>query len=315
MVQPELTKGTVFDIQGFSVHDGPGCRTLVFFKGCTLECPWCSNPEGIAPFPEPLYRRSRCTFDGLCLRACPHNAIRTASDAAGGHLVFNRRICSECRTYDCADACLAGALSIGGFETTAGEVFAKISRDRTYWGPGGGITLTGGEPFMQPEFALQLLKLCYDAYIHTAIETCGNVPWKNYERSLPYIDWIFFDLKTLTRLPAYPFTGSQITLILNNARRLADEFRGRLIWRIPVVPGFNDDPENIRETAQFIRSTGRTEVNILPLHHLGREKYSLAGREYLAGDHQVPGKQRLEEISLHFESHGISCYNGSDTPF
>jgi len=331
MVQEELTRGTIFDIQGFSVHDGPGCRTLIFFKGCSLECPWCSNPEGISPYPEPLWRRSKCTFDRLCLDACPHNAITIALDEDGDRLLFDRQFCSECKTRECAGACLSGALSIGGYQATAGEVFAKITRDRSYWGAGGGITLTGGEPFMQPEFALELLKRCYEAYIHTAVETCGNVPWKNYERSLPYIDWIFFDLKNMdepratqlihhlvhpsTRPPVHSSARPLVPSILNNARRLADAFPGRLIWRIPVVPGFNDDPENIEKTAQFIRSTGRTEINLLPLHHLGREKYSLTGRQYGSGNIGIPSGKNLEEIASHFGSFGIKCYIGSDTPF
>jgi glycyl-radical enzyme activating protein len=307
------------------VHDGPGCRTLIFFKGCTLECPWCCNPEGIAPYPEPLWRRSKCTFDRLCLDACPHDAITIAVDEDGDRLLFDRQLCSECKTRECTCACLSGALSIGGYEATAGEVFAKITRDRSYWGAGGGITLTGGEPFMQPEFAFELLKRCFDAYIHTAVETCGNVPWKNYERSLPFIDWIFYDLKTMDESrplvhlsscpPVRPSARRPVRLILANARRLANEFKGRLIWRIPVIPGFNDDMENIEKTARFILSAGRTEINLLPLHHLGREKYRLTGIDYLATDIAIPSQHQLDEIVHQFGSFGIKCYTGSETPF
>jgi len=328
MVQTKLTSGYIFDIQGFSVHDGPGCRTLIFFKGCTLECAWCSNPEGISRFPEPLYRESKCIHDGLCIGACPLKAISIVKNDEGDRLVFDRTTCRNCSTYDCEKACCSEALNIGGYEISAEDLYARISRDRQYWGDRGGITLTGGEPFAQPAFALNFLKRCYDAYIHTAVETCGNVPWKNYEQALPYIDWIFFDLKTMDKIKvqninnppsAYPpvrlSARPPVSLILSNARRIASEFSGRMIFRLPVVPGFNDDSGNISETARFILSTGRNEINILPLHHLGREKYSLTGKKYYTTDFILPSKEDLQNIASQFASLGITCFTGSDTPF
>ncbi len=318
MVHPELIMGTIFDIQGFSVHDGPGCRTLIFFKGCSMECAWCSNPEGIFPYPEPLYRDSKCISDGLCVAACPHEAITVSEHNEGNRLIFNRKICAGCNTRDCMKACCSGALNIGGYEISAEDLYARISRDRSYWGASGGITLTGGEPFVQPEFAFELLKRCYDGYIHTAVETCGNVPWKNYEKALTYIDWIFFDLKTLHESAIDHITSSTVSPIprvLDNARRLAAEFSGRMIFRLPLIPGFNDDPENISETARFILSTGRKEINILPLHHMGREKYNLVGKNYYTSGFQIPGKDELEKIASVFESRGVTCYIGGETPF
>lgn len=318
MGHPELMMGTIFDIQGFSVHDGPGCRTLIFFKGCSLECEWCSNPEGISHFPEPLYRDTKCISDGLCIAACPHAAITISDENDGNRLFFNRRMCAKCHTHECVKACCSGALNIGGYEITPADLYARISRDRPYWGANGGITLTGGEPFVQPEFALEFLKRCYDGFIHTAVETCGNVPWKNYEESLSYIDWVFFDLKTLDQSAIGHITSSTvspISRILDNARRLASVFNGRLIFRLPLIPGFNDDPENISETARFILSTGRKEINILPLHHMGREKYNLVGKNYYTSDFQIPVKEELQQIASIFTSQGITCYIGSETPF
>lgn len=171
----ELAAGVIFDIQGFSVHDGPGCRTLIFLKGCSMHCDWCANPEGRSPFPEPLWNKSKCTFDLKCLKACPNNAIRPED----GYLHINRELCRQCTSHDCEYSCLTGAMKMAGARMTVEEVFQKISRDRTYWGAGGGVTLTGGEPFIQPLFSSALLKRCYDAYIHTAAETCGNVPYRN----------------------------------------------------------------------------------------------------------------------------------------
>ncbi|MCX6306644.1 MAG: glycyl-radical enzyme activating protein [Bacteroidetes bacterium] len=330
MGQTKLARGHIFDIQGFSLHDGPGCRSLIFFKGCTLECAWCSNPEGISFAPEPLYLDSKCTLDGLCVDACSHGAITCSPGGAYGRLTFDREICARCSTYSCAKVCCSGAVRIGGYEISIEELYATINRDRQFWGAGGGITLTGGEPFAQPEFAHDLLKRCFDAYIHTAVETCGNVRWENYEKSLPYIDWIFFDLKTMNGseklqtdgLPADPtgppfpgFTRSSISQILSNASRIANEFPGHMVFRLPLIPGFNDDAGNIHETARFIRSTGRNEVNVLPLHHLGREKYRLTGKTYYTGDFKIPGKDHLDEIASQFTSYGIHCYIGSETPF
>lgn len=323
MVPAELTRGHIFDIQGFSVHDGPGCRTLIFFKGCTLDCDWCSNPEGKSFLPEPLYRESKCIFDNLCVDACSLKAISVFNNGDAETLVFDRKLCEQCRSYDCVKSCNSGALNIGGYEISVEDLYATINRDRQYWGENGGITLTGGEPFAQPVFAGRLLKRCYDAGIHTAVETCGNVPWENYKYALPSIDWIFFDLKTVNRsVIRHPSIAqarqpgiSPVNRILENARRIAGEFSGRLIFRLPVIPGFNDDPGNIRETARFIQSTGRTEVNILPLHHLGREKYALLGKAYFTSGFKIPGKKELDSIAAVFTASGITCYTGSDTPF
>lgn len=311
MVQAKLINGNIFDIQGFSVHDGPGCRTLIFFKGCTLHCKWCSNPEGLSPFPEPLYKSQHCTFDSLCIEACEQHAIQKN----GNMLVFDRAKCSHCQTYNCIKACCTGALNLGGYGISVEALYAKIIRDRQYWGANGGITLTGGEPFAQPTFAHAFLKRCYDAYIHTAVETCGNIPWENMEQSLPFLDWIFFDLKHMDPCKHEEATGSSNQLILRSALKLAQEFKGRLIFRMPVIPGFNDDSDHIAQMADFIQSTGRKEINILPVHHFGREKHAMVSQSYYTSDYQSPVKGTMEAIRNKFEQSGIHCYISNDTPF
>ncbi len=315
MDQSKLNGGYIFDIQGFSVHDGPGCRTLIFLKGCPLRCLWCSNPEGIRPFPEPLYKETKCLFDLYCLQACPHKAITLIGDKDTPRLQFDREKCSRCVTYDCVSACLTGALAKGGYYITTEDLYDRIKRDRQYWGEKGGITLTGGEPFAQPEFASALLKRCYEAFIHTAVETCGDIPWKNIEPSLPWLEWIFFDLKHIDAASHKELTSSTNSLILENARQLAGKFEGRLVFRLPLVPGLNDSDENIRATAGFILSTGRNELNILPVHHLGREKYQLAGIVYKLPGFEMTPREKLVEIQNRFTSLGITCYLGSETPF
>jgi glycyl-radical enzyme activating protein len=322
MDRAELTGGYVFDIQGFSVHDGPGCRTLIFLKGCPLHCLWCSNPEGIAPYPEPLYNHTKCTFDRLCIDACKAGAITVVDD----RLQFDRKKCSVCQTFDCVNACCTGALKTGGYFITADDLYARISRDRQYWGSGGGITLTGGEPFLQPGFVSTLLKQCYAAYIHTAVETCGQVPWSAYEAALPFLDWIFFDLKQMdpekfsTMVLGKPermagASSPPLSQILSNAKRLAETFPGRMVFRLPLIPGFNDDPEHLGTMAEFINQTGRREINILPVHHFGREKYTLAGRTYYTDSFDPVSREALMAARDIFSAAGITCYTGSDTPF
>ena len=311
MVRKKLSGGYIFDIQGFSVHDGPGCRTLIFLKGCSLHCKWCSNPEGIYPLPQLLYKTSKCNSDLLCLNGCPVSAISFGD----GILIFDQTKCNVCQTRDCTRACCTGALQQGGYFISTDELYEKIQRDRQYWGEKGGMTLTGGEPFFQPQFAMDILKKSYDGFVHTAVETCGNVPWKNIEPSVPYLDWIFYDLKHMDRKMHRDATGHSNDLILDNARRLAEIFRGRFIFRMPVIPGFNDDPDHIIQMAGFIRSTGRNEINILPVHHLGREKYPLTGRKYSMDPSRVPSTSEIRKIQLLFDAEGIRCYPGSETPF
>ncbi len=190
-----------------------------------------------------------------------------------------------------------------------------IQRDRQYWGSTGGITLSGGEPFMQPEFADALLRQCHQSFIHTAVETCGNVSWKNIESSLESIDWILFDLKHMDDESHLQMTGAGNKLILENARRLAAEYKGRLVFRMPVIPEFNDHEEHILQIAGFLSSIGKDEINILPLHHMGREKHSFLGKSYYTSDFSTPSKESLQLIQKIFNNQGITCYAGSDTPF
>lgn len=311
MAASQLTGGFLFDIQGFSVHDGPGCRTLIFFKGCSLNCKWCSNPEGIHPFPEPLYNPEKCTLDLLCVKDCPENALWVVDHSVN----INREVCRRCSSNACMDACCTGALRKAGYFTSVTELFRKIQRDRQYWGPRGGITVTGGEPFVQPGFVSSVLKKCYEAFIHTSAETCGNVPWVNLSESLKWLDWLFFDLKHIDTEMHKAATGTSNELILENARLLANEFQGRLIFRIPLIPAFNDDEKSLMGLAEFIKSTGKKEVNIIPVHHLGREKHKLLGRSYYTDDFRVPSKEALIAVSKPFTDAGLICYPGSETPF
>lgn len=303
--------GYLFDIQGFSVHDGPGCRTLIFFKGCPLRCSWCSNPEGINPLPEILFNKDKCIFDNLCVAVCKKKAITLKNKK----LSINNVICKNCTDYVCVDECCTSALRKAGYYITIDELFKKIKRDQQYWGAEGGITLTGGEPFMQPKFAHELLKKCYHSYIHTAIETCGYAKWEHYEKSLPFIEWIFFDIKHMDTLMHKKMTGVDNKLILKNAKLLAENFNKRLIFRMPLIPDFNDSLTHIKQLAKFIKSIEKNEINILPIHHLGREKYNLLGQKYSLSPKQIVKQKTIGLIQEVFDREKIICYIGDKTPF
>lgn len=311
MAATQLTSGCIFDIQGFSVHDGPGCRTLIFLKGCPMQCKWCSNPEGIDLHPRILYDHSKCRMDLLCIQACPHGAI-TAGDQS---IIIDHKICVSCSSDACIQSCFSGSIRKAGYFVSVTDLYKKIQRDRQYWGPNGGVTLTGGEPFMQPDFSRTLLEKCFSSFVHTSVETCGNVPWKNISQSLEWIDWIFFDLKQIDVARHKKATGVTNNRILENAKMLSGQFNGRLVFRIPLIPDFNDDEDSLSSLAEFIVSTGKKEVNILPVHHLGREKYALLGKSYYTDEFRIPSAEDLRKASRFFTDAGLACYIGSDTPF
>lgn len=305
--------GIVFDIQGFSIHDGPGCRTVIFLKGCTLKCKWCSNPEGILPYPEPIYTKSKCIYDKLCIESCPLNAISTIKNV----LKINRRLCKICSSHNCEIACCTGALKIVGYKISLPEIFRIIRRDQEYWGENGGVTLTGGEPFFQHEFTTEILKYCRKKYINTVVETCGNIPWENIEKALPFIDWIFYDIKHVDPIKHKKGTGSNNNLILENAKKLAEKYCGRLIFRTVIIPNYNDSKKDVVQLAKILSNFKRNkiEINILPLHNLGREKYSKLGIKYFNPSLSVPANKSMQKIKQILETFDFICYIGNDTPF
>ena len=300
--------GRIFDIQGFSVHDGPGARSVIFMKGCSLHCFWCSNPEGISFSKLPMYHAPLCISCGNCIAACTHQALQLQYDK----LKIDRMFCKQCNEQPCVDHCFTDALRMSGRDVSIEELFKIIQRDRQYWGKDGGVTLSGGEPLIQIHFVSELLKKCYDAYIHTAIETCGQVPWEHFKITIPFIDWIFFDIKHMNTCIHQTGTSSDNSLILSNIKKLNETFQGKLVFRMPFIPGFNNDIENMAAIADLILSTKWKEINLLPLHHLGREKYALLGQEYEGIHYQTPSQQELLEAKTFFKSKDIRCYIGAE---
>jgi pyruvate formate lyase activating enzyme len=315
-MRPGDTRGLIFDIQGHSIHDGPGTRTLVFLSGCPLRCTWCSNPEGLLLRQRLMYKSRLCrNCPGRCMPACPLGAVLPSANA-GNPVVFDRKLCDRCETMECIEVCYTSALQPSGKWYTASELMQVFRRDRDYWGPEGGITLTGGEPLMQEEFVLQLLKSCHEAYIGACVETSGHVRRELLQAVLPYIQWLFVDMKHMDSGQHLQGTGVSNELILDNIRWIAKtDWPGRMVLRMPVIPGFNDSIANVQATAAFLGEIGHREINLLPFHRLGASKYEQLGMTYAYAEQPAVAQDTLESLAAVYRQREITCHLGSDTPF
>jgi len=292
---PTQTTGMVFDIQRFSLHDGPGIRTTVFLKGCPLRCMWCHNPESGAARPQLAYYASRCIHCGSCLKACPYGAI-TLDEAR----VLRDR-CQSCGR--CARVCPAEALEMVGKRQTVEEVLAVVLRDEPFYRTsGGGITLSGGEPLFQPEFSVALLMAAKESGLHTAIETCALAPWPKLEAMLPLTDLFMVDIKAVSPAKHRKLCRADNALILENVRRLS-EAGVNLLLRAPIVPGLNDSAQDIRKLGEFVASLpGPPPLELMPYHGIGSGKYTALGMDYPLRDVKAP--ENLDAIRERLESLG-----------
>jgi pyruvate formate lyase activating enzyme len=270
--------GLVSDFQRFSIHDGPGIRTIVFLKGCPLRCAWCQNPETLSHLPEIMLVSNNCIGCGKCLGVCPNDSI----SHTGGHVsAIDRECCALPECGKCQNACYANAINICGRYLTVADVIYEMERDMEfYFRTGGGITFSGGEPFAQPRFLEKLVKEVKEMKLHTAIETCGYCKWETMQPILGLMDLVLYDVKHMDPDRHRQGTGASNELILENLKRV-DSLGIPVRARLPLVPGFNDSAENICATASFVSRLANLEaLDILPYHRMGEPKWGQLGKPY-----------------------------------
>ncbi len=310
-----MKKGTVFNIQRYTINDGPGIRTEIFLKGCMMKCKWCSNPESQRIAKEPGVYPAKCISEqkcGLCISVCRRQALLFGRENIAG---IDRSRCIGC--LKCVEACPSGALKAWGEDMTVSDVMAVIEKDRNYYEKsGGGVTVSGGDPLMQSDFTIELLKACRDAGIHTCLESTFNADWKTAEAAVRYADLIISDIKHMDSEIHKKYTGAGCEKIHENLRRLA--LAGHdMILRIPLIPGINDDMQNISRTADFIEQNIGTRLKTLQLlsfMRMGEEKCRSLDRVYEMKDLEFDREEfqkKVEKIADCFNSRGIHCIVGT----
>jgi choline trimethylamine-lyase activating enzyme len=291
--------GRIFDVQKFSVHDGPGIRTLVFFKGCPLHCVWCSNPEGISPAFQPFWAQALCTSCGACVQVCSEGVHHLVDTADGPTHVVDRSVsCRGCGR--CVMVCPSSALRSAGRDVTVADVMDDVLKDYAFYAnSGGGLTLGGGEPTRQPDFAAALLRQARNEDVHTAMETCAYSSWDTFERLLPLLDLVLVDIKHMDETAHERLTGESNRLVTQNIVKLLRK-NVPVIVRVPLVPGLNDGA-NLEATLRFVGEhdvDGMVQrIDILPYHRFGVAKYGHLGLSYALDEIVEPGREAVIEAA------------------
>jgi pyruvate formate lyase activating enzyme len=299
------SRGVIFDIRKYSIHDGPGIRTAVFFKGCPLSCWWCHNPESQSAVVEMIFRENRCIACQACLAACEQGALTWNGDGP----VTDLEKCRLCGA--CAAGCYAEARQQIGREMTVEQVMAEIERDIAFYDEsGGGATFSGGEPLLQRDFLSALLRACREEEIHTALDTSGFAAWETLERIRGDVDLFLYDLKLIDDARHRQATGVSNAPILRNLQALSQ--RGHAIrLRVPVIPGINADDESVRQIGAFAAALPHLDgVDLLPYHAIGIDKYARINRAYKLPETRPPSDERLAEIAHILNSFGLTVKIG-----
>ncbi|HFT7036876.1 TPA: glycyl-radical enzyme activating protein [Klebsiella pneumoniae] len=294
----------IFNIQRYSTHDGPGIRTVVFLKGCSLGCRWCQNPESRARSEDLLYDSRLCLAGcELCQQAAPAVITRTLDG-----LIIHRQNVNDSHIAALRDCCPTTALTVCGEEKSVEEIMATVLRDKPFYDrSGGGITLSGGEPFMNPTLAQALFEASHQAGIHTAVETCLHVPWKYIEPSLPFVDLFLADLKHVDEAVFHQWTDGSARRVLDNLQRLAQAGK-KMIIRVPLIQGFNASEADIAAITDFAADRLQvSEIHFLPYHTLGMNKYQLLSQPYTAPDKPLDAPELLAFAQDYAQSKGLTA--------
>ena len=299
-----MAEGYIFNIQRFSIHDGPGIRTTVFFKGCPLRCWWCHNPEGQTLERELLVFNNRCIGCGTCAKVCERGAIIIKE----GKVLIDREKCDLCGK--CVENCSTRGLEFAGKLVTDEWLLKELKKDIIFFDQsGGGVTISGGEPLMQFEFLLSLVKMLKEEGIHVTVDTSGYGEWDKLKQLANNVDLFLYDIKLIDNEKHKKYMGVSNEIILKNMQKLVNE-KTNIAPRIPLIPGVNDDIEDIKQFAKFLGGLGFRTVNILPYHDFGREKYIRAGKEYKIEKKLLLPDEKKELINEEFAKEGINIIFG-----
>ena len=287
-----MTTGIIFNIQRYSIHDGPGIRTTVFLKGCQLNCWWCQNPESQLCGQEMVFWEDRCIGCEACSLNCPSGAIQMENKKP----VTDKSKCNLCG--ECSRICPTQAREMIGKKLTAEEIIKEVEKDLVFYEEsGGGVTFSGGEPLGQSEFLESLLNCCQKKKIHTAVDTSGYISWEILSKISSKVDLFLYDLKIMDSKRHKKYTGVSNELILENLKKLTS-VHNNIFVRFPVIPGINDDYQNIKEMGEFLSSLKIAQVNLLPYHYIGVDKYRRLGMTYKLADIQPSSEEKLSKISV-----------------